>query len=210
MPIDVRPLVDPARTALVTMEVQGSVLGAGPALPALAEVARQGTIAAIARLVRAARARGVPVVHCVAVRRADGRGASRNTRLQQIAHGGSRTRNLPGTPDALPLPEIGLAESDIVLGRMHGIGPMGGTDLAPVLRNLGVSSIVGVGVSLNVGMASFATDAVNQGFVFVIPRDAVCGVPREYGEMMLEHTYRFIATLTRVDDVIAAWDSYPR
>jgi nicotinamidase-related amidase len=87
---------------------------------------------------------------------------------------------------------------------------MGGTDLAPVLRNLGVSTIVGAGVSLNVGMASFATDAVNQGFAMVIPRDAVCGVPPEYAELMLQHTYRYIATLTTVDALIAAWERYRR
>ncbi|MGY4652400.1 hypothetical protein ACVWWN_006196 [Mycobacterium sp. URHB0021] len=36
--------------------------------------------------------------------------------------------------------------------RWHGIGPMGGTDLDAVLRNLGVSTIVAVGVSVNLAI----------------------------------------------------------
>ena len=58
---------------------------------------------------------------------------------------------------------------------------MTGTQLDPILRNLGVTTIVGVGVSLNVGMTNLAFDAVNRGYQIVIPRDAVAGVPAEYG-----------------------------
>ena len=73
--------------------------------------------------------------------------------------------------------EIGVDPADIVLARYHGLGPMTGTQLDPMLRNLGVTTIVGVGVSLNVGMTNLAFDAVNRGYQIVIPRDAVAGVP---------------------------------
>ena len=36
------------------------------------------------------------------------------------------------------------APDDVVLHRWHGVGPMDGTDLNPVLRNLGATTIVGV------------------------------------------------------------------
>jgi nicotinamidase-related amidase len=204
MPLDLRQLVDPAHTALVTQECQGGVLGPEPAMPALLEVARKGMIANAARLVRAARAASVPVVHCVAVRRPDGLGASRNARVF-LGRRRSPVQLLEGTPPALPIPELGPEPGDLVLGRLHGVGPMGGTELAPVLRNLGATTIVGIGVSLNLGMVSFATDAVNQGFQFVMPRDAVCGAPEEYGEAMLEHTYALIATLPTTDQLIEIW-----
>ena len=38
---------------------------------------------------------------------------------------------------------------------------MGGTDLDAVLRNLGVSTIVVVGVSLNIAIPNLVMDAVN-------------------------------------------------
>ncbi len=95
--------------------------------------------------------------------------------------------------------------ADIVLPRYHGLGPMTGTQLDPILRNLGVTTIVGVGVSLNVGMTNLAFDAVNRGYQIVLPRDAVAGVPPDYADAVLANTLNVIATLTTTPDVIRAW-----
>jgi nicotinamidase-related amidase len=111
----------------------------------------------------------------------------------------------PGTAAVQPPDEIGVDPSDILLPRRHGLGPMGGTELDPILRNLGVTTIVGVGVSLNIGMQSFAFDAVNHGYQFVMPRDAVAGLPAEYAQMVLDNTLDLVATLTTTVDVTAAW-----
>ena len=73
-------------------------------------------------------------------------------------------------------------ESDLVLPRLHGLSPFQGTELDFVLRNLGVRTIVGVGVSVNVAIKNLAFDAVNAGYQVVIPRDAVAGLPRSYVE----------------------------
>jgi nicotinamidase-related amidase len=101
--------------------------------------------------------------------------------------------------------EIGVDPGDIVLARHHGIGPMSGTQLDPMLRNLGVRTIVGVGVSVNVGVTNLAFDAVNLGYQVVIPRDAVAGVPREYADAVLEHSLSLIATITSADEILALW-----
>ena len=53
---------------------------------------------------------------------------------------------------------------------------MSGTDLDPVLRNLGVTTIVVAGVSVNVAITNLVMDAVNRGSTWCCP-DAVCGVP---------------------------------
>jgi nicotinamidase-related amidase len=204
MALDLKQLLDPSHTALVTQECQGAGLGADALMPALVEVARKGMIDNAARLVRAARAADVQVLHSVAARRPDGRAANRNARLFAGVQKG-QPRLLAGTPDAEVIPELGPEESDIVLQRLHGMGPMYGTDLQSLLMNLGVTTIVGIGVSLNLGMISFATDAVNAGFQFVMPRDAVAGAPEAYAAAMLEHTYPLIATLPTTDEVIEAW-----
>lgn len=204
MPVDLASLVDPAHTALVTQECQNGVIGDRSLLPALAEAARAELIPNVARLAKAARAASVPVIHCLAHRRADGKGASTNARLFAAA-AKAPVVLLPGTREAEVVDAIGVEEGDVTLARLHGVGPMGGTDLDPILRNLGVRTVVGVGVSLNVGMISFALDAVNEGYQFVIPRDAVVGVPREYGEAVLENTLSLVATITTTEDVIAAW-----
>ena len=92
-----------------------------------------------------------------------------------------------------------------MLSRLHGVGPMGGTDLDPVLRNLGARTVVGIGVSVNVGMLDFALDAVNAGYQMVMPRDAVAGVPADYAEAVIDHTLALLCTLPATQDVIAAW-----
>jgi biuret amidohydrolase len=206
MPLDLAALVDPAHTVLVTQECQKGVIGPAAALPVLADEARREMIPNAGTLAAAARAAGVPVVHCVAARRADGKGSNTNARLfAGMAKKGSPL--LPGSEGVEVIDEIGVDDGDLVLTRLHGLGPMGGTDLDAVLRNLGCRTVVGIGVSVNVGMLDFAMDAVNAGYQFVLPRDAVAGVPREYAEAVIENTLALIATLTRTDDVVAAWSA---
>ncbi len=206
MPVDLTELVHPAHTAIVTQECQGAVIGANAALPQLAEIAHRLAVPNIARLVRAARGADVPVLHCVAMRRDDGKGSNANARLfVGMLKTGVPLR--PGTEAVEVIPEIGVEPGDLVLSRLHGIGPMGGTDLDPVLRNLGVRTIVGVGVSVNVAMLNFAMDAVNHGYQFVMPRDAVAGIPEDYADQVLDHTISLLATLPTTDEVLTAWST---
>lgn len=204
MALALAELVDPVRTALVTQECQNGVIGPDAALPELAAAAAPAMVPNAGRLAAAARRAGVPVVHCVAARRADGRGANRNARL--FAAMAKLPPMLPGSPAVEVVPEIGVEPDDLVLTRLHGLGPMGGTDLDPVLRNLGVTTVVGVGVSVNVGMLDLTFDAVNAGYQVVLPRDAVAGVPGDYAEAVLDNTLALVATLTTTDDLLAAWD----
>jgi nicotinamidase-related amidase len=205
MAVELVELVAPAHTALVLQEVQNGVVGEPAALPALAAAAAAvDLIGHCAELAQAARAAGVPVFHCTAETRADGRGANRNARLF-LGVRKSPVRLSPGSA-AVQVPEqIGVDLSDVVLPRHHGLGPMTGTQLDSMLRNLGVTTIVGVGVSLNIGMPNFAFDAVNRGYQFVMPTDAVAGVPAEYAAAVLENTLALVATLTTTEAVVAAW-----
>ena len=213
MPIDLRALVEPSHTALVTQECQGGVIGPQAALPDLAATAAAvGMVDNIAALAKAARAAGLPVLHGVADRRPDGRGGNRNARLfmamrkpGRVPAGGGDAGGALGAGFAEVVPEIGVEESDIVVARLHGLSPMADTGLDPILRNLGVTTIVGVGVSINVAMTNFAFDAVNAGFQFVLPRDAVAGVPADYAEAVIANTLSLVATVTTTDDLLAAW-----
>ena len=92
-----------------------------------------------------------------------------------------------------------------MLPRVHGLGPMAGTELDPVLRNMGVSTVVAVGVSVNVAIQNLAFDAVNNGYQVVIPRDAVAGVPADYAEAILDNTLSLVATLTTTADLARLW-----
>jgi nicotinamidase-related amidase len=204
MPLDLAALVDPAHTAIVTSEVQNGVVGERSALPALAEAAAAEMLPSLARLLPAARAAGVQVVHCTAYRRADGKGANHNARLFMGVRK-SPVSLLPGSPEVDVVPELGPEPDDLVLTRTHGLDPMAGTDLDPVLRNLGVRTIVVTGVSVNVAVTNLVMDAVNRGYDVVLPRDAVCGIPREYADAVIDNTLALLAAITTTDDLVAIW-----
>src|SRR5262249_44724657 len=152
----------PEHTAIVTQECQGAVIGPHAGLALLAEEARRVALPNIVRLLPAARAAGVSVVHCLVARRPDGLGSNHNAKI--FAGGRTDLDIAPGSAGAALLAELGPDPSDIVLHRWHGVGPMGGTDLDAILRNLGVSTIVGVGVSLNIAIPNLVIDAVNAGY----------------------------------------------
>jgi nicotinamidase-related amidase len=204
MAADLVTLVDPAHTALVTQECQKGVLGENVVFPALAEIARREMIPNAARLAKAARAAGVPVVHCIAMRRPDGLGSSTNARIFGAARK-APVALTPGTEAVQVIDEIGLDPTDIPLTRYHGIGPMAGTDLDPVLRNLGATTIVAVGVSINVGMTNLVMDAVNAGYQVVLPRDATAGIPEDYASAVIDNTLSLLATVVTTDELIGAW-----
>ncbi|GBG39704.1 cysteine hydrolase family protein [Mycobacterium montefiorense] len=194
----------PEHTAVITQECQGAVIGPHAGLAALAEEARREALPNIVRLLPAARAAGVHVVHCLVQRRPDGLGSNHNAKIFAMG-GGNQVDITPGTPGAALLPELGPAPTDLILRRWHGVGPMGGTDLDAVLRNLGVSTVVVVGVSLNIAIPNVVMDSVNAAYRVVIPSDAVAGIPTEYGAAMIANTLSLLATITTTSDLLQAW-----
>ncbi len=206
MGLELSELVDPRHTALVTQECQQAVIGKLSALPDLAAAAQGEVVANIAELVRVGREAGIPIIHCTAERRADGQGANTNARLFQYM-AKAESQLTPGSPGAQLVPEIPVADSDLVLPRLHGLSPFQGTELDFILRNLGVRTLVGVGVSVNVAIQNLTFDAVNASYQVVVPRDAVAGFPRDYVEAVFRNTLGAIASLVTTAELVDIWGS---
>ncbi|MEE3331757.1 MAG: cysteine hydrolase [Myxococcota bacterium] len=196
--------VRPEHTALVMNECQQGVVGAESSLPDLAAAAQLGMIPRLAALTEAARAAGATVIHGVAMRRPDGKGANTNARLFGFA-AKSPVQLTPGTSAVEVVPEIGVDESDLVVARLHGLSPFQGTELDSLLRNLGIRTVIATGVSINVAVTNLAFDAVNAGYQVVIPRDCVASTPPEYAEAVFAHTLGVVATLVESNELIEAW-----
>lgn len=198
-------LIDPASTAVVTMELQRGVIGDLAKMAALREVLlADGTIDNAAALCHGARTAGVRVVHATAVNRPDGAGHRANCRLLARPPGPSPID--VGSPGAEVIPELGVTDDDIVLERLHGMTPFMSTSLDQILRNLGVTTVIAAGNSLNVGILGLVINAVDLGYQVVVPRDAVAGVPKEYAEAVLDNTVAFLATITTTDEVLSVWN----
>ncbi len=204
MPVDLTALVAPGRTALLTVEMQENIIGEGSILPDLAHAAAT-ILPNVALLARSARAAGVPVVHGTAEKRPDQLGSSHNARLF-AATNKLRSRGAPGpAPTAVLHAGIGAESADLVMPRIHGLSPLNDTGLDAALRNMGITTIVATGVSVNIALLATVIDGVNRAYQVVVPRDAVAGVGTEYVDAVLDNTIALLATVTTTADVVAAW-----
>lgn len=205
MPLDLYELVDPAHTAVLTMEVQRGVIGDLAMMPELAdEVRAVGMLEHIRALCAAARTAGVRVVHCTAEFRADRAGSLPNAPMLK---GGDSTHLVVGTPSTEVVPELDQQPSDIVVPRVHGMTPFTGTSLNQVLRNCGVSTTIVTGVSVNIGVFGTVVEAIGNGYRVVVPPDAVAGIPHEYADAVLTHSIRPLAYLVPTPQIIETWSA---
>ncbi|MDA8046141.1 MAG: cysteine hydrolase family protein [Actinomycetota bacterium] len=202
-------LVAPGRTAIVVNEMQRGVVGDRASLPMLVEAAAPA-VAATGELVRVGRAAGVEVVHCVAANRVDAKGGMQNTVFAARARKAAQ-EHPPRQEDVAAfsevVPEISVAPSDIVLPRLHSMSPFTDTGLDMILRNLGVSTVVAAGVSLNIGVFGLVIEAVNRAYDVVLVTDACAGVPIEYGRMVVDHSLGLLARRTTVAELSAIWSA---
>lgn len=196
--------------ALLTMELQRGVVGDGALMKALVDEAeRVGVKETAGRLCATARRRGVPVVHCTAENRPDGIGSTDNCKIFAMnARLRRETGSTPidqGTDGAKLVAELGPEESDVVVSRIHGMTPFTSTSLDQILRNMGVRTLVVVGVSVNLGILGTVISAIDLGYRVVLVRDAVCGVPTEYADAVIDNTLSLLSTVVTTDDVVAVW-----
>ncbi|MEV5384867.1 cysteine hydrolase [Streptomyces sp. NPDC052721] len=198
-------LLDPVSTVLLTVECQQGVVGPDSALPELARAARSsGALHNVARLVAAAHETGVQVIHAVAERRPDGRGANRNARLFRAAER-LAVQQLTGSTAVRVAPPIEVTEEDFVVRRLHGLSPVHGTEVDALLRNLGCRTLIVTGVSANVAVPNAVFDAVNLGYTAVVPADAVAGVPADYTPALIRNTLALVATVVTTDELLGSF-----
>jgi nicotinamidase-related amidase len=194
---------DPSAVAVLCVECQNGVLGPTSVLPQLA--ADSGDLVTnLRRLLDAARSAGIRVVHATYEGVLGGRhvGTARIWR----ALGPATAEWAPGIEATRVLPEL-LSATDLVLPRHHGLFPTLGSELLPVLDNLGARSVVLTGVSLNLALPHTAGHITQAGFALVVPRDAVGGTPAAYGEQVLANSIALLGRITTVDELIAEWSS---
>jgi nicotinamidase-related amidase len=167
-----------------------------------AEAERRGMVGKIAELARACRAAGVLVVHTTMVPRPDGVGTMTNCLLL-----GSLVKKgtvVAGSPAAEIHADLapGDGDGDVVVARTHGLSPFHASELEPVLRSRGVSTVIVTGVSTNIGIPGACLEAVNRGFTAVVPEDCTAGAWAEAHEFQVTHTLPLLATVTTSAEII--------
>jgi len=207
--VGVRGLDDGERAALVLNECQNGMINAEMSSNAglAGEAARRGVVARIAELAQACRDAGVLVVHTTIVPRGDYVGTSTNCLLL-----GSLVKKgaiVAGRPEAEIHPALTPRPEDVVVSRVHGLSPFHGTELEPVLRSHGVTTVVVAGVSTNVGVPGACLEAVNRGFSVVVPEDCTAGAWPEAHEFQVANTLPLLATVTTSAEIRTALAERP-
>lgn len=136
-----------------------------PASPLYAGV--EDAVASAARVVQAARATGVPVVHTKVVLAPGGVDAGhffRKVPSLKVFEAGSPL----GEPAPAVAPELG----EVVVTKQYA-SAFFGTSLATTLRTTGVDTVVIVGLTTSGCVRASAVDALQHGFVPVVVADAV-------------------------------------
>lgn len=170
--------------ALVVVDLQ-----AGTAAGSFADPI-EGVIANAAGLADAFRRRGLPV----ALVRATGLPAGRS------AYGGG-ARELPAQWSA-PLEALPAASGDLVVTKT-GWSAFAGTTLDEQLRELGVATVVVVGVATTFGIESTVRSAYDLGYDVVVVADAITDMNRELHDDAVARRLPIMARLAATAEVVA-------
>jgi nicotinamidase-related amidase len=189
------------------MELQRGIVTGEAMLPDLVnEVEKMGTLDVARRVVDKARGVGLRVVHCTHETRPDGAGATVNCRIFAISERMRRETGHASTEIGRPGVELvdGLLDPrDIVVPRLTGMTPFTSTALDQLLRNLGIKTVIGMGVSVNLGIYGMALTALDLGYQVVIVRDGVAGVPHDYAQSVIDNSLSLISTVVTSEDLLA-------
>ncbi len=192
----VRGIERALKPALLINECQMGVIGLGRTMfPDLArQVEARGIIPRIARLVAAFRKAKLPVLHSHVAHRADFGAYPTNTLIAAVSkkHGGM----IEGSADVLPPPELAPDSSDFIIRRNSGLSSFYDTTLDSTLRNLGVKTLVPVGVSTIIAMPGITLHAVDRGYNVVIPEDCLAAPSQEVHDFIIREQLRLLATIT--------------
>jgi hypothetical protein len=114
---------------------------------------------------------------------------------------------LDGTPLVEVVPELGPETADIVSHRIHGFTPFTGTSLDSILRNLGVRTVIPIGVvSTNVSSGPASAQRI-----WAIA-SSCRPTPSSPSRTRMPSRYcgtrsRWLQTLTAVNEIIDVWKS---
>jgi nicotinamidase-related amidase len=157
----------------------------------------------IGALAAAARSAGVIVAHLTYAPMPGGRSTNRRS---PVTRGTSASAEWgPDRPGTEIVPEIGLADGDLVFERHQGVSPVHRTEVLTVLRNMGIEEVVVAGVSTNLAVLLTAAGAADEDFGVTVVSDATAGVPASYHESVLRYSLAFVGRLATADELITQW-----
>lgn len=196
------PHIDPARTALVNVDVQRCFVERSPLA---AELGRE-VVARINRLATSCRDAGMAVIHTRGWMRADG---SNLGVMAEMVPPFIVALYTEGAASAELYDALEVASTDIVLDKPR-YGAFHGTDLELILRSKGVDTIIVSGIATNICCETTAREAAQRDFRVIFLSDGTA--TKEMNGVSADELQRatcaslgmVFAHIATVDEVIAA------
>ena len=199
-------VLDAGRAALCIVEMQNDIVhesnigkrGIGGVLAA--QVQKRGVIPKLQTVIAAARARGVPILYVNFC------GKPGFPRPNTLIHRRSQRRPMlvEGTWGVETHPALAPQPEDFVLERTVGVDGSYGTQLYPVLRMLGRTTMLMSGVSTNLAVEGIVRASVNRGFDVVVIEDCCASYPDEWHRFSIENIMPLLATVATADAIVRA------
>ncbi|MDF2506147.1 MAG: hypothetical protein K0Q52_6 [Microbacterium sp.] len=195
--------LDPARTAVLVIDMQNdNVLaeGAFASFGAAQHATEQNVVANVKSVMTAARRAGAAVFH------------NRIVVFPGRSYGGT---NAPifrmlgpeslkvGSWGAAPIEGLEPVADEIVIDRVR-MSAFNGTQLDTLLRNIGVDTVVAVGVWTNMAVEHSVRDAADAGYRTLIVSDATSSISAEWHHAALSYALTNIAEVVTTAEVEAA------
>ncbi len=195
--------INPARTAVVVVDMQGAFMDPGAAM----EVPQARTsVANINQITEAARTAGCAVAWLKMTAWGDGATTSYPIFYSHIARGAFGERLRVAVKDGSPSHEIGaalnVAPTDLNINKTMFSGFFPGSSLLDsTLRALGVDSVIIVGTLTNRCCETTASDAMNLGYKVIFVEDACAAMTDA------EHQAALVNVATAIGDVRTTKDA---
>jgi gluconolactonase len=196
--------LDASRCALIIQDMQNDVVMEGGAFAASGSprhCREQDALANVARLARACRERGIPVIHVHFVVPPGAAGLTLNAPLfEGVVDSNALVR---GTWGAAPAPGAEVAAGDFVVEKMR-MSAWEGTQLETILKATGRDMIIETGAWTNMSIEHTARTGADKGYVMVIPEDGCSTMNADWHRASIEYAMQNVALVTTTAAVIAA------
>jgi len=196
--------LQPERTALVIQDMQNDVIGERGAFAdsgAPQHAASQGVVANVSRLAAAFRRAGAAVVHVHYVVEPGQAGLALNAPLfAGIREADALVR---GSWGAAPVPGVEPCDGDFVIEKMRMNG-FYGTRLDPLLRGLGIDTLVIAGCYTNLSVEHSARHGADAGYRIAVVSDGTSTTSDEWQHVALHYALTNVGAVLTVDEAITA------
>lgn len=209
--------IDPRRTAVITIDCHRGHLDPEVATMPVAPAVAASVVASTARLVRLARAAGMPVIHVILQNRLFPDGTSEpmhnpfwaaveaaNQMLTPERESTISRHNLVGSVQTQLMPQLGPEPGDFVLNTKRRLSIYRDTDLDLTLQQLGIDTVVLAGINTNTCVQCATFESLNRDLKTIVVADCVHSM---YGDDLhffgLQNIARCLGWVLTVDEVAA-------